>query len=193
MTEKEKTLLAGCLNREKTAWDAFVLQYSALVYYTIRKTFSLYHMEPRADLVEDLFQEFFLSLIQDDFKKLRQFRGDRGCSLASWLRVVASRLTIDFLRQQGAPSVEVTESLRSDQPDPPASLIDFEEEKLLSKALQGLPPRDRLFLNLSYRKELLPEEIAAILHVSVSAVYTQKSRIRAKLREVLRKTGDSNS
>jgi len=189
MTEKEKTLLAGCLNREKTAWDAFVLQYSALVYHTIRKTFSLYHTEPRTDLVEDLFQEFFLSILGDNFKKLRQFRGDKGCSLASWLRVVASRLTIDFLRQQGALSVEVTESLRSDQHDPPASLIDFEEEKLLSKALQGLPPRDRLFLDLSYRKELLPEEISSILRVSVNAVYTQKSRILDKLRETLKKNG----
>lgn len=97
MTEKEKALLTGCLRDEKSAWDAFVLQYSALVYHTIRKTFSLYHSEPRADLVEDLFQEFFLLLTQDGFKKLRQFRGDRGCSLASWLRVVAARLTIDFL------------------------------------------------------------------------------------------------
>ena len=92
MTEKEKTLLAGCLNREKTAWDAFVLQYSSLVYHTIRKTFSLYHTEPRTELVEDLFQEFFVSLLRDNFKKLRQFRGDQGCSLASWLRLVASRL-----------------------------------------------------------------------------------------------------
>ncbi|MBI2986042.1 MAG: sigma-70 family RNA polymerase sigma factor [Deltaproteobacteria bacterium] len=187
MTEKEKTLLTGCLNGDKAAWDAFVLQYSSLVYHTIRRTFGLYHSDPRTDLVEDLFQEVFLSLVQNDFKKLRQFRGDRGCSLASWLRVVAARLTIDFLRKQGAPSVEVTESLPSGQPDPPASLIDFEEEKLLSKALRGLPPRDRLFLDLSYRRELPPEEIAAILQVSVSAVYTQKSRVLAKLRETLRK------
>ena len=115
MTEKEKTLLAGCLNGEKRAWDAFVLQCSALVYHTIRKTFSLYHTEPRTDLVEDLFQDVFLTVLKDDFKKLRQFRGDRGCSLASWLRIVAVRLTIDFLRKQSAPTVEVTDSLPSAQ------------------------------------------------------------------------------
>ena len=188
MMEKEKTLLAGCLNGEKTAWDAFVLQYSALVYYTIRKTFSLYHTEPRTDLVEDLFQEVFLSLVQNDFKKLRQFRGDRGCSLASWLRLVAARLTIDFLRQQRPPTVEVPDSLPSAQPDPSDSLADNEQSARLSQALEGLPTRDRLFLEFYYRKGLPPEEIAAILKVSVSAVYTQKSRLLAKLREILRNT-----
>lgn len=189
MTEKEKALLTGCLNREKTAWDAFVLQYSALVYHTIRKIFSLYHTEPRTDLVEDLFQEFFLSILGDNFKKLRQFRGDKGCSLASWLRVVVARLTIDFLRRQGTSTVAVPESLPSNQSDPPTSLSGREERKWLSQALQSLPPRDRLFLDLYYRKELPPEEVGAILKVSVNAVYTQKSRILDKLWETLKKNG----
>ena len=188
MTEKEKTLLTGCLNREKTAWDAFVLQYSALVYHTIRKTFSLYHTELRTDLVEDLYQDVFLTVLKDDFKKLRQFRGDRGCSLASWLRVVAARLTIDFLRQQGLRTVEVPDSLPSAEPDPPDSLMDNEQAARLSQALEKLSPRDRLFLEFYYRKGLSPEEIAAILKVSVSAAYTHKSRILAKLRETLRKS-----
>ncbi len=188
MTDKEKTLLSGCLNQEKTAWDAFVLQYAALVYYTIRKTFSLYHTEPRTDLVEDLFQEVFLSLVQNDFKKLRQFRGDRGCSLASWLRVVAARLTIDFLRKQEPAKVEITGTLAHDQPDPSNSLIDQEQERSLSQILQALPPRDQLFIDLYFRQSLPPEEIASILRVSVNAVYTQKSRILDKLRETLKKT-----
>ena len=93
MTEKEETLIAGCLRSEKAAWDSFVLQYSNLVYHTIKKTLNLHHAERRADLVEDLYQEFFLSLLRNDYKKLRQFRGAHGCSLASWLRLLAARLT----------------------------------------------------------------------------------------------------
>jgi RNA polymerase sigma factor (sigma-70 family) len=186
MTEREKTLIGGCVAGEKAAWDAFVLQYSSLVYHTIKKTFTLYHSEPRADLVEDLFQEFFLSLLRDHFKKLRQFRGDRGCSLASWLRVVAARLTIDHLRKQGPPAVEATDALPLDQPDPSNSLIDQEQERLVSQVLETLPPRDRLFIDLCFRQSLPPEEIASILRVSVNAVYTQKSRVLVKLREILK-------
>ena len=188
MTEKERALLTGCLNQEKTAWDAFVLQYSALVYHTIRKTFSLYHTEPRTDLVEDLYQDVFLTVLKDDFKKLRQFRGDRGCSLASWIRVIAARLTIDFLRKQEPAKVEVADTVPFEGPDPHASVIRREEEELLLQTLQSLSPRDRIFIDLCFRQGLPPEDLAAILKVSINAVYTQKSRILDKLRETLRKT-----
>jgi len=93
------------------------------------------------------------------------------------------------LRSQGASPVEVPESLESNQPDPPAVLIGQEEEKLLSQALQALSPRDRLMIDLAYRKALPPEDVAAILKVSVNAVYTQKGRILDKLRESLEKSG----
>ncbi len=58
MTDMEKNLFGACLDGEKSSWDAFVLQYSGLVYHTIKKTFSHYHTEPRLDVVEDLFQDF---------------------------------------------------------------------------------------------------------------------------------------
>jgi len=87
MTDQERSLLTACLKGEKAAWDAFVLQYSALVYHTIKKTLALYHVPPEDDRVEDLFQEFFLAILRDDFKKLRQFRGEYGCTLASWIEI----------------------------------------------------------------------------------------------------------
>lgn len=189
MTDKEKNLLGACLIGEKSSWDAFVLQYSGLVYHTIKKTFSHYHTEPRLDVVEDLFQEFFLSLIRDNFKKLRQFKGDRGCSLASWLRVIATRQTINFLRGQETSTARAVENAPSDLPDPPGSMIDHERNKLLSQVLETLPPRDRLFIQLYFQHSLTPKEIASMLRVSVSAVYTQKSRVLDKLREALNKAG----
>ena len=82
MTEQEKKLIAGCVKGEKPAWDAFVRQYSGLIYHTIKKTFSLHHSEPTSDSVDDLFQEVFLSLVKDDFSQLRRFRGDNGCTVA---------------------------------------------------------------------------------------------------------------
>lgn len=100
MTDKEKTLIAGCLKGEKGAWDDFVLQYSALVYHAIKSTCRSFHAVSDSSLAEDLYQEFFVSILRDDFKKLRQFRGDHDCSLASWLRVIATRLTVDFLRKR---------------------------------------------------------------------------------------------
>jgi hypothetical protein len=82
MTEPERTLLAGCLEGDKAAWDAFVLQYSALVYHMIKKTLVLHHTETSPDRVDDLFQDVFLLLVKDEFVQLRRFRGDRGCTFS---------------------------------------------------------------------------------------------------------------
>jgi RNA polymerase sigma factor (sigma-70 family) len=188
MTEKEKSLITGCVKGEKASWDVFVLQYSALVYHTIRKTFALHHVKVSDDVIEDLYQEFFLAILRDDFKKLRQFRGERGCSLASWVRLVAARLTIDFLRSREANQAPVGENIRSDQRDPAEDLNSREREVLLLEAFEALPERDRLFLQLYYQQSLAPSAIAAILRMSVRAVYTQKSRLLDKLRKILEKS-----
>jgi RNA polymerase sigma factor (sigma-70 family) len=189
MTEKEKTLIAGCLRSEKAAWDSFVLQYSNLVYHTIKKTLNFHHAESRADLVEDLYQEFFLSLLRDECKKLRQFRGAHGCSLASWLRILTARLTIDFLRKQASTSGGIPLAISRHSPDPAEPLINEQQERLVNQAIQTLSPRDRILIDLCYRQELDSGEVAVLLKTSVNAVYAQKSRVLEKIREVLRSSG----
>jgi RNA polymerase sigma factor (sigma-70 family) len=189
MTEAEKILIAGCVGGDKAAWDTFVQQFSSLVYSTIYKTMTLYHARPHdPGVVDDLFQEFFVACMRDDCRKLRQFRGDRGCALASWLRVVAARLTVDYLRRQGPADAEVTDAIASDQPDVPSALAAQEEERSLAAALQSLSARERLIIELAFRRSLSAEQSAAILKTSVGAFYTQKSRVLDKLREILGKT-----
>jgi len=186
MTDKERSLISGCLRQDKAAWDAFVLQYSALVYHTIKRTLTLHHVQFQSELVEDLYQDFFLSILRDGCKKLNQFRGDQGCSLASWLRVIAARLAIDFLRRQ-RPSGSDAEGIVGDGYDPAQSLLGREQEKLLNDAIQSISARERILIDLFYRQGLPAEEVAGVLKTSVGAVYTQKSRLLEKLREILGK------
>ena len=189
MTEKEKALIDGCLRSEKTAWDSFVRQYSNLVYYTIKKTLVRHHTDPHSDVIEELYQEFFVSLLQNEFKKLRQFRGVHGCTLASWLRIVTTRSTIDFVRKRALPSGEIASAMSRDSPDPAEPLINEEQERLLIQAIQSLSARDRILLDLCYRQALGSEQIAFLLNTSVNAVYAQKSRVLERIREVLRRSG----
>jgi DNA-directed RNA polymerase specialized sigma24 family protein len=147
MTEKEKTLIAGCVKGDKAVWDAFVLQYSKLAYSTIRSTLTLHHALPQDDIVEDLHQNFFLSICENDFRKLRQFKGDRGCSLASWLRVIASRLTVEFLRKQESSSVEASNEYEDIHDPSDTSAV---ESKALRRAVEGLPSCGQFFVNLRW-------------------------------------------
>lgn len=189
MIDKEKTLLTGCLNGEKAAWDAFVLQYSKLVYNSIRKTLSLYHAEFDEAVIDDLHQDFFVAMMRNDFHKLRQFRGDHGCTLASWVKVVATCLTVDLLRKRKSAAIELTDNIPAEQTAFADDLMDQEQERFLQQAFDDLSDRDKLLIDLHFRKGLDPNEIAAIMHVSASVVYTQKSRLIARLRETLKKLG----
>lgn len=156
-------MLAGCIAGEKAGWEEFVRQYSNLVYHTIRKTLTLHHTECRAETVEDLYQEFFVSILQNNCRRLTQFRGDGSCTLASWLRVVASRQTIDFLRKQPAPPMEITDTSSSDQSDTLVARNEQEREQSLTQVLKTLIPRESLIIDLTFRRRLPAEEIASIL------------------------------
>lgn len=189
VTEKEKTILAGCIRGDKASWDAFVLQYSALVYHTIKRTVSVHHAKTPHDFADDLFQEIFASLIQDEFLQLRRFRGDNGCTLASWLRMIAARRTIDHLRRLNKPANSLDESLSivvADESEEEGSSKEGQLKQLVN-AVTTLPARERIILDLFFRQNLSAQDVASILNLSAAAVYTQKSRILAKLRAALEK------
>jgi len=181
----ERELLRACFERKRGAWDEFVVQYSRLVYGTIKQTLQVHYVDAQQSVVEDLFQDFFLSVLRDDFKKLRQFRGERGCSLASWLRMVATRLTIDFLRKGKTLGVVANELAPMNATDPSAGLVREEKRKFMTEMIAALPAGDRLLIELSFKKELPAEDIAVILGISVNAFYTRKSRVVAKLRQAI--------
>jgi RNA polymerase sigma factor (sigma-70 family) len=187
LTEQERTLIAGCMKGDKSSWDEFVRQYSNLVYHTIRKTLTLHHTDPRDEVVEDLYQDVFISLLADDGRKLKRFRGDHGCTLASWLRMIVARRTIDHLRKCKKPVYPSDESL----PGTTADEADEERKEgafqRLAGAIDQLQPRERILIELFFRQNLSAQDVATILGLSVGAVYTQKSRIVAKLREMLEK------
>ena len=69
------------------------------------------------------------------------------------------------------------------------AILDDDQIRLLVRAIEDLAPRERILVELFFRKGLPAEDVAAILRISIGAVYTQKSRILAKLRETLEKAG----
>lgn len=183
LTEDE--LLRGCILGSKEKWNIFVNQYSKLIYHTIYKTLRVNDKPTRPDDVNDLFQEVFASLCADNSKKLRMFDPEKGCSsLASWLRMITVRMTIDHLRKN-KPTASIDElptepAQVGDQED----IIDKESLNHLRSMLEKLHAKDKLLVELFFMRELPPEEVAQILHISVGAFYTRKNRVIEKLKKI---------
>jgi RNA polymerase sigma factor (sigma-70 family) len=185
----EGELLKGCISGDKKNWDIFVKRYNRLIYHTIYKTLRVNGKPTDPDDVNDLFQEVFASFCANDFKKLRTFDPARGCSLPSWLRMITVRMTIDHLRKE-RPLTSMEElTIEPTQAGDQETIIDEESTGDLRELLEELPAKDKLLIELSFMRELPPEEVAQTLHISVGAFYTRKNRVIDKLRK---KAADRN-
>ncbi|MEW6109630.1 MAG: sigma-70 family RNA polymerase sigma factor [Nitrospirota bacterium] len=192
----EKDLLQACINGDKHAWDLFVEQYTNLVYHTIQKIFKIYRPDFFYQDLEDLHNNVFLSLMENDCRKLKQYKGTNGCSVSSWIMVITTNITLNFImRKKSHISLDDAEddskSLRETIADPQPSVIDQVEDSermvLLKELIEGLSANDKLFLQYYYIEELPPEEIAEIMSITVSAIYSKKSRIIEKLKKIAKR------
>jgi len=190
----EKELVKQCLAQDKKAWDTFVEQYSRLITHAIAKTLDNYSCTQKEQVVPDLYHSVFISLIENNCKKLRQFQW--RCSLSSWLYLIAVRVTVDYLRSQkesaslnGGTPFEDSLKERIPNGNPLADCVmEMEEEKrLFQKIKEGLTSKERFFVELYYTRELSPATIAKILKTSENNVYQLKSRVRDKMKEIARK------
>jgi RNA polymerase sigma factor (sigma-70 family) len=147
--------------------------------------------------LEDIHNSVFLSLIENDYKKLRQYKGINGCTVSSWIMIITTNTTLNFIKRN-KDSISLDDRSDSEErtfkdtiPDPQPSVIEqikeSEKAELLRELIEGLSPNDKLFLKYCFEDELQPEEIAGIINLSVSAIYSKKSRIIDKLQKIAKK------
>lgn len=194
-TLTDNELIKRCLSDgDRSAWETFVRRYSRLIWNSIHKTFLSYSFQYTSEDVEDMYSAVFLSLVEKDFKKLKQFRGENSCAVSTWLTVVVVRMTIDFMRKDKRHHI-----LKSDREDrdiwesiPDAkyradTLIEEKQEKeSLEISMAGLSPRDKMICDLLFNKGFSPEETAETLGLTPSAVYSRKHRIIGKIKKAIK-------
>ena len=195
----EAEFIRRCVRKEKQAWDEFVNRYSGLIYTYIRHTLRLKGMHSqREESTGELFQEIIFSLVKDDCRKLRSFKGINGCSLASWLRLLAINMTIDHVRkmrflQSKAPiDKQEAEDLLMTYSQGESGFHEIMENELrqsLSECIEKLKAEEKYFMELHINQELRLEEIRGFLKLSRGMVDMRKSRIIAKLKECFKNKG----
>ena len=184
---------------DKQSWDEFVDKYSRLIYnyiYNILKP-KFPELAVKENL-NDIFQDIFLSLSLDNFRKLKSFKAKNGCSLASWLRQVTINYTFSYLRRV-KPLVSLDEvnkdglKLGDTVIDRSLSVLDElkREDELshLKSCIEQLDSDDKYFLELHMNRGLNLEIMKDLLGISRGAIDMRKSRLLDRLKACFKSKG----
>lgn len=187
-----------CIKGDKQPWNEFIDKYSHLIYnyiYSVLKTKGALLAQEN---INDLFQEIFLSLVKDNFKKISSFKAKNGCSLASWLRQVVINFTIDYIRKL-KPAVSIDEEIGDDftlaevfSSNSPSvkDTISIEEQLTgLKDCVNRLGSEDKYFLELHFNKDIGLNELKAYFKISRGAIDMRKARIVERLKECFKQKG----
>ncbi len=189
--EKDRQLLSRCLSGNRKASETLVRRFSDLVYRSVQHTLLVKNVPFNRHDLEDLHNTVFLRLFENKCKKLRQYRGKNGCSVASWIRMIAVRTVIDHLRKKGIDAMagqkdriplDKLPELKADGSDFVNLKEQAERERLLDLGMKSLPPRDRLLLRLHIDQRLSIAEVADAMQVTVENAYSIKHRAIQRLK-----------
>ncbi len=190
-------LVQDCIGGDRRCWATLIERYEPAIGLAISHTLRAHHVRHDPALLEDLQSDVFVALVRDDCRKLRRYSG--RCRLGSWLKVVASHLTIDALRRR-RPSISLNDdgndvaasinaSLRCPQESAEETLGRRDRLEALRALYDALPKEDRRFVTLFFEREMSFEQVAAEMKTTVAAVYARKNRVRKKLLALARARG----
>lgn len=184
-TAVDRALLKRCLSKEAGSWNDFVDRYLSLLYHVINYTAHLRSIRVMPEDLEDIAAEVLLKIVANNFKVLREFRGD--ASLATYLSVVARRICIQELtrRQNVKESIKRGETrlIEPEADDAPAAIKGMERLEEVEKLLKRLNGREREIVRLYYMEGRTYEEISTETDMPVNTIGSVLSRARKKLRE----------
>ena len=183
-----------CVNGDSQSWNEFLTRYSRLIYKYIRSV--LNSKIPAQGHSDDVFQDLISSLIQDDYKKLRSFKGKNGCSLATWLRQVSINFTLDYLRKvrralsldaENEDGASLQDVLADGSLSVPELLSQEEMYQSLEDCIGELNSQSKLLIELNINQGVRLEVLKNLFRISRGAIDMQKARIMDKLRECFKR------
>ena len=186
VADGEKFLVEAILAGDDAAFAVLFERYRRLVAHLVSRFFY------RREEVEDLIQQSFTKI----YFSLKDFRGEREKSLASWLSKITVNICLDELRRLkrrnenrvgdlSDEDVLILENVaRRDAESAENALI---KRDLAEKLLSNLEARDRLALTLFYGEDCSIEEVAKLVGWSPGNVKIRLFRARNYLKKVLQR------
>ena len=112
-------------------------------------------------------------------------------SFGGWLRIIANRTAIDYLRKIKEKSMELGEDMgrlpieltsSSEEED----LVNLLEHEFLLKEFEKLPKKTQKIFNLFYVEDLSVDEISKVLKTPTGTIKAALSRTRRKIKNNLK-------
>lgn len=185
-----RALITSVSRRDRAAVRALTERLLPVVRARVRRL-----QARRADLrrldPNDLIQQVFVCLLDDDARQLAQWNPERGATLEGYVGMIAER-------EVGNSGQKVATRERHEfigdhdadapieQPSPEAQAIARDSASRLGAWLDGqLPPKGQVVLKCLYADGLNADETARTLGINRQVVYNWQHRIRALARQFL--------
>ncbi len=177
-SDAESLLIARCLSGHRQAQHTLYRQYCDAMYNVC------YRMLGSEAEAEDILQESFV----DVFVKLHTFRGES--TLGAWIKRIVINHCLNVFKKRRIRFEEMNEQV-SDVADesPPDDDYTGLEVRRVKDAIMALPDGYRQVLTLYLIEGYDHGEIASILGIQESGSKSQYSRAKARLRDILVKSG----
>ncbi len=183
MTGSDEDLIRESQRGNPEAFNAIVDRYQ-------RRLFAVaYGMVHDSDDARELVQEALIRA----YRAQHGFRGD--ARLYTWLYRIAVNTCLDFLRRRGKERASQDPGDDVDIPaasNPEALASRRETQRMIRRAMQGLPREQRIVLTLREIDELSYKEISEIVGASIGTVMSRIFYGRRKLRELLKSYGEAD-
>ena len=169
-------------SRDSAAWAEFIRRFQPVIASAVLRTARSWH-EPSRDQLDDLIQETFLKLCENESRMLRSFRSRHKDSIYGYLKVVAANVVRDHFKSVMATKrgAAQTDTIEKDLPanssgaqfDGAAEVLRGLEldyiDRIVIKVTAGKDQqRNRAIFWLRYRLGLTASEIGSIPGIGLS-------------------------
>ncbi|MGN7439200.1 MAG: sigma-70 family RNA polymerase sigma factor [Alcanivorax sp.] len=176
----DEELMIRIQSSDHEAFSLLVMRHTKMFYA------AAYRMYPYQDEAEDIVQEAFLKL----WRKPDMWKTGKGAKFTTWFYRVVTNLAIDYARKKkDSKGSDVLDRITDNTPDQQDTMEGDEQQKLLEDAIQELPERQKMALNLCFYEELSNKEAAEIMDIGVKALESLLMRAKSGLRDILTRQG----
>jgi len=188
-------LIEGCIRRDMASWYSFVKKYSPLISISIETRLKRYDISVSRQDIDDIRQNILTSIWKD-----RKLDGVKNrADLRPWLAIVSGNAAAAYARTkfrnepQKTISIfekigerELVEFIPSEAADPGAETRKAELSQKIDKAIESLPPKEKLIIKLNILYDKKYDEISEIVNLPKGTVSSYIKRAKDKLKEALK-------